>query len=227
MAKYATRKCPQKRSVPWSEGSLKSYYGTNIAKIIAFHSNFHWQAEYEVVWSGMKWYEMKWWCFRPLLCTLFRLNWAMKWYEVAWSGMKWYEVAWSGMKWHEVAWSGMKWYEVVWSGMKWYEVVWSGMKWHEVVWSGTHQWHHNFYFFWPWDSQGHKSKFSQVGKESIYGHGQSWGWYCRKNLCIVILGKGQFNLSWIVIGLWNVLSTKWYPSKCDGRTDERTDNPET
>ena len=22
--------------------------------------------------------EMKWWCFRPLLCTLFRLNWAKK-----------------------------------------------------------------------------------------------------------------------------------------------------
>ena len=22
--------------------------------------------------------EMKWWCFRPLLCTLFRLNWAIK-----------------------------------------------------------------------------------------------------------------------------------------------------
>ena len=22
------------------------------------------------------WHEMKWWCFRPLLCTLFRLNWA-------------------------------------------------------------------------------------------------------------------------------------------------------
>ena len=35
-----------------------------------------------VGWFGMDfnlrayWREMKWWCFRPLLCTLFRLNWA-------------------------------------------------------------------------------------------------------------------------------------------------------
>ena len=26
--------------------------------------------------NGVVWNEMKWWCFRPLLCTLFRLIWA-------------------------------------------------------------------------------------------------------------------------------------------------------
>ena len=56
--------------------------------------------------------------------------------------------------------------------------------------------------------------------------------YCCKNLCFVILGKGQFKVnvkikgekciyiitakhqyrSSIIIGLWDILNTKWYPS---------------
>ena len=41
------------------------------------HEPFQWKGSYENTHPNMWcWGKMKWWCFRPLLCTLFRLNWA-------------------------------------------------------------------------------------------------------------------------------------------------------